>query len=84
LLGQLFEGFHAEGFAMPFTMEDFNRQYTKEHFAELTEEEQAEALRKLPPDRMLAILPPQVRQTLEQAGSEKPAPARKPRRKNKR
>jgi hypothetical protein len=33
LLGQLFERFHEEGFAMSFTMEDFNRQYIKAAYA---------------------------------------------------
>ena len=33
LLGQLFERLQGEGFAMSFTMEDFNRQYVKEHFS---------------------------------------------------
>src|SRR3954447_8521533 len=32
LLGQLFERLRGEGFEMSFTMEDFNRQYVKEHF----------------------------------------------------
>src|SRR5437868_1280259 len=45
LLGQLFERLQGEGFEMSFTMEDFNRQYIKEHFAELSPEEQEEVLR---------------------------------------
>jgi hypothetical protein len=81
LLRQLFEEFQREGFSMPFTMEDFNRQYTKEHFAQLTPAEQAEALKKLPVDRLLAILPPEVRQTLERPADNAPARPRKPRRK---
>ena len=32
LLVQLFKGFQAEGLAMPFTMEDFRRQFVKEYF----------------------------------------------------
>ena len=39
LLGQLFERLRGEGFAVSFTMEDFNRQYIKEHFPRLTPEE---------------------------------------------
>jgi hypothetical protein len=31
-------------------MEDFNRQYIKEHFPQLTPEEQEEVLRALPPE----------------------------------
>src|SRR5262249_7648792 len=50
LLGQLFERLRGEGFEMSFTMEDFNRQYIKEHFPQLTPEEQEEVLRSLPPE----------------------------------
>src|SRR5438445_535373 len=39
LLGQLFDRLHGEGFAMSYTMEDFQRQYVKEHFQRLTPEE---------------------------------------------
>ena len=41
LLGQLFERLRGEGFAVSFTMEDFKRQYIKEHFPQLTPEERA-------------------------------------------
>jgi hypothetical protein len=50
LLGRLFERLHEEGFTMSFTMEDFNRQYIKEHFSQLTPQEQEEVLRSLPED----------------------------------
>ena len=50
LLGQLFEKLRGEGFAMSFTMEDFKRQYIKEHFAQLTPQEQREALERLAPE----------------------------------
>src|SRR5262249_24380488 len=56
LLGQLFERLRGEGFAMSFTMEDFNRQYIKEHFAQLTPEEQREALGRLSPERRREVL----------------------------
>ena len=45
LLGQLFERLQGEGFAMSFTMEDFKRQYVKEHFAQLTPEERGRSRR---------------------------------------
>jgi hypothetical protein len=61
LLGQLVERLQGEGFAMSFTMEDFNRQYIKEHFLRLTPEEQAEVLQSLPPEQRLAGLPPEQR-----------------------
>ena len=56
LLKQLFERFREEGFAMTYTMEDFNRQFTKEHFAQLTLEEQREALKRLSPERRRELL----------------------------
>ncbi len=94
LLGQLFERLRGEGFAVTFTMEDFNRQYVKEHFARLTPEERREALESLPPqerrevlrslpaDELLAVLSAeQIRQHLEQRSAGRPAQPRKPRRK---
>jgi len=61
LLGQLFEKLRGEGFAVSFTMEDFNRQYIKEHFPQLTAQEQEEVLQSLPAERRLAGLPPEQR-----------------------
>jgi hypothetical protein len=82
LLVQLFEGLQAEGFAMPFTMEDFQRQFVKEHFPKLTPEEQEEVLQALPPEKRLAGLSAeQIRQYLDRLSSERPAAPRKPRRK---
>ncbi len=94
LLEQLFEKLQGEGFAVSFTMEDFNRQYIKEHFAQLTPEEQREALQALPPEKqqeVLQALPPerllgvlsqeQIRQYLDQLTAGKPAGSNKPRRK---
>jgi hypothetical protein len=94
LLGQLFDKLRGEGFAMSFTMEDFQRQYVKEHFAQLTPDEQREALQTLPPEKqqeVLQTLPPeqrlaglsaeQIRQYLARLSPQPRAPARKPRRK---
>ena len=64
LLVQLFEGLQAEGFAMPYTMEDFQRQFVKDHFAKLTPEEQADVLQSLPPEEQVEVfqsLPPEAR-----------------------
>jgi hypothetical protein len=64
LLSQLFDRLQGEGFAMSFTMEDFNRQYAKEHFARLTPQEQREALERLSPEQrreVLEALPPEER-----------------------
>ncbi len=82
LLGQLFEKLQGEGFAMSFTMEEFNRQYIKEHFAQLTPEEQREVLRSLPPEELLGVLPAeQSREYLTRVTTDRPANSRKPGRK---
>jgi hypothetical protein len=94
LLGQLFERFKGEGFAMSYTMEDFNRDYIKSHFALLTPAERKEALESLPPAErqdVLQSLPPeerlaglsveQIQRHLEQLTANRPAKSRKPRRK---
>jgi hypothetical protein len=82
LLGRLFEKLRGEGFAVSFTMEDFNRQYIKEHFAQLTPEEREEVLKSLPPEERLAGLSAeQVRQYLDRLTAGRPAAPRKPRQK---
>jgi hypothetical protein len=94
LLDQLIERFQVEGLAMSYTMEDFQRQYAKEHFGRLTPEEQREALQRLPPEvqqEVLQSLPPekrlagltaeQIRQYLDRLTAEHPREPRKPRRK---
>jgi hypothetical protein len=91
LFGQLLERLRGEGFAVSFTMEDFNRQDINEHFPQLTPEEQDEVLRALPPERRLAGLPPverlaglsaeQIQQYLDHLSARRAAGARKPRRK---
>jgi hypothetical protein len=81
LLGQLFEKLRGEGFAVSFTMEDFNRQYIKEHFPQLSPEEREEALRSLPVEERLAGLSAeQIRQYLARLSPQPRASARKPRR----
>jgi hypothetical protein len=74
LIEQLFERFQGEGLAMPYTMEDFQRQYAKEHFSKLTPEEQKEVLQALPPERLLEVISPeQIRQYLEQQSTKRRA-----------
>jgi hypothetical protein len=93
LLGQLFERLQGEGFAVAFTMEDFQRQYAKEHFKLLTPAERREALeslapeerrqvlQSLPADELLTFLSPeQIQQLRDQLGAGAAAPQRKPRR----
>jgi hypothetical protein len=94
LIKQLFERFQGEGFTMSFTMEDFQRQYAKEHFPRLTTEEQREALEKLPAQdrrKLMQSLPAeellkllsaeQIKQLREELSAEESAQRRKPRRK---
>jgi hypothetical protein len=55
LLRQLVERYHGEGLVMPYTMENFRRDYAKEHFKDLTPEERREALASLSADELLEI-----------------------------
>jgi hypothetical protein len=91
LLKQLFERFQGEGLTMSYTMEDFQRQYVKDHFSQLTPQEQEEVLQSLPLERRLAGLPleqrlaglsaEQIRQYLDRLTTERTTAQRKPRRK---
>jgi hypothetical protein len=59
LLNQLFEMLRGEGFAMSYTMEDFNREYNRKLFLKLTKltpEERREALESLAPDERQEVL----------------------------
>jgi hypothetical protein len=56
-------------------MEDFKRDYVKEHFAKLTPEQQREVLQALPPQKR-----EQLRQYLDELTAGHPAKERKPRR----
>jgi hypothetical protein len=82
LLIQLFEGVQAEGIAMPFTMEDFDRQFVVKHFPELSDQEQEKVLRRLPPEKRLAgLTEEQIRQYLDRLSKGDAPQTRKPRRK---
>jgi hypothetical protein len=65
LLDQLIEGYQREGVVMPYTMEDFRRDYLKEHIKQLSAKERLaglspeERLAGLPPEERLAGLPPE-------------------------
>ena len=76
---------------MSYTMKDFQRDFIKENFPELTPEEQQEVLQSLPAEQRLAGLPAeqrlaglsaeQIRQYLDRLTGGRPAESRKPRRK---
>jgi hypothetical protein len=93
LLRQLFETYQGDS-VMAFTWEDFEHWYIKDHFPQLTPEEQREALERLPPERrrdLLQSLPTeerlsglsaeQIRRYLDQLTAGRPPQPRKPRRK---
>jgi hypothetical protein len=61
LLLQLFDRLKLEGFPMPYTMQDFRRDFNKEHLRKLSPEEREEVLRTLPPEERLAGLTPEER-----------------------
>ena len=60
---------------MSYTMEDFKRDFMKEHFAELTSEEMQEVLRRLPLEQRLAgLTEQQIREYLDRLSAGHPAP----------
>jgi hypothetical protein len=83
LLQQLFEKLKGEGLNLSYTIEDFERDYVKDHFAKLTPKERQEALDALPvEERFAGLSAEQIRQYLERLeAATKPAGPRKPRRK---
>ena len=58
LVNRLFDQYRKEGIQMPYTMEDFRRDYVKEHLKDLTPEEIREALS---PEELLRGLSPEER-----------------------
>ena len=56
ILNQLFEKYQLEGLNMPYTMEDFRRDYVRDHLDLLTPEE---ILQRLPMQEVLQQLPMQ-------------------------
>jgi hypothetical protein len=82
LLGQLLEQFQGEGFGMVYTMEDFKRDFFKEHFAKLPAEERRQVLQDLPPEEILAALSAeQIRAYLDRLTARQPPRPGKSRRK---
>jgi hypothetical protein len=62
---QLFEGYRDEGIIMPYTMEDFAREFAAKHFKDLTPKERQRALKALSPEErqeFVKALSPEERQ----------------------
>lgn len=77
LLRKLFERLKGEDYAMSYTMEDFKRDFFREHFARLKPKEREEVLQSL-----LAGLPTEeVRRYLDRLTADRPVQPRKARRK---
>jgi hypothetical protein len=75
LLGQLFEGYEREGVTMPYTMQDFRRDYVKEHLKDLTVEERLEGLS--PDERLRGLSPDQIETYLRRRKERRAPPKRK-------
>jgi hypothetical protein len=76
LILQLLKGYEEEGIAMPYTLEDFRRDFVRSCLKDLTTEERLEALKSLPPEEqeklVQALQKPQPREAAK--------PRKKPRR----
>ena len=79
VIDSILELYRNDGFDMPYTMQEFRRDYVKEHLKELTPEERMAGLS--PAQRMAGLTPRQIRQYLDRLTAERPATTRKPRRK---
>ena len=77
LIEELLEGYQVEGIAMPYSMENFQRDYAKKHFKDLTPQERLEAVQGLPREEQEKFLQDLQKRKAE----EKPKPRKKPRRK---
>ena len=53
LLDRLLEGYRQEGLFMPYTIEDFRKEYRKEFLEGLTPEERVQVIQKSPPEKRL-------------------------------
>jgi hypothetical protein len=82
LLVDLVKGLEAEGLVMPYTMEDFLRDFVKKRLPDLPPEEQKEAIRPLPLEvRLDGFTDEQIREYLDRRSEDRTTPPRKPRRK---
>ena len=75
LLYQLLAGYQGEGLPMPYTMEDFKRDFLKEHLHEfLKEMTPQQRLEGLSPEELLETLPTEtIERFLEKRKAERPS-----------
>jgi hypothetical protein len=70
LLLELFDQYRGEGIVMPYTMEDFDRDFVRTHFVDLPPEERGAIFASLPPEErrgMVASLPAEERLVLAES-----------------
>ena len=78
LLNELFEGYQREGLTMPYTMQDWRRDFILEHFHQLTPEERCKALRELPAEeRLEGLSPKEIEAYLKRHKHDRSSPKRK-------
>jgi hypothetical protein len=81
LLLRLFQGYQGEGLAMPYTMEDFRRDFAKSFLKDLPPEERREALKGLSAEERLEDLSvAEIEKLLEKRKAEGTSRPRKGRR----
>jgi hypothetical protein len=73
LLDRLFKQYQREGLTMPYTMEDFRRDYVKEHLKDLTPEERLAGLS--PEERLAGLTPEQIAELLQRLRNGEPPAA---------
>lgn len=85
MLRQLFQRYEGEDLIMPYTWVDFERDYIKEHFPELTPEERRTILESLPlEERLAGLSAEQIQQYLKRLTSGHSSQPRNQRRKKQR
>jgi hypothetical protein len=79
LLCAILDQYQREGVAVPYTMDDFKRDFLKEHLKDLTPQER---IAGLSPEELLQAVPTEViERILHKRKAERPSRSRKPRRK---
>ncbi len=82
LLSNLLDKYRGEGISVSYTMADFRREVVKEHFKDLTLEEQRQLVQNLTPEvRLAGLSREEIARYLEKLQPEQPARKRKPGRK---
>jgi hypothetical protein len=82
IVNLLFEGYRREGLPMPYTMQDFIKDFVRDHLDHLSTEERLAGLK---PEQLLAALPPErIEAYLRRLRQEKPAPKKRVPRKGRR